>query len=151
MGKKSDMDVTQMRLPIAVVIAIIAQSGAGIWYFAQQNATIATMENTIAQLEENSMRMIESIESDTRDWVNLQRDVKDNMLFINDLRDDVSEENTLLQFLRADVESILRKIAQMEIQIRYLDKDHTNITMDQAARAATSNDKDYGHPVAGSY
>lgn len=140
-------DLSQMRLPIAVVIAIILQSGGGIWYFAQQNATIATMENTIAQLEMNSANMIASIEGDTRDWVNLQRDVKDNTLFINDLRQDVDKEDTLIALLRTDVESALRRLTAVEVQLRYTSGIRSNQGSNNSASVAnTANEKDYGYP-----
>jgi hypothetical protein len=140
------MDLTQLKLPIAVVIAIIAQSGAGIWYFAQQSATIATMEHTIAQLEHNSAQVIASIEGETRDWVNLQRDVKDNTLFINDIRDDVDREDLMLRMIREDVESNIQRITALEIQVQYLDRDHGQITMESAQRSAMNNAKDGMHP-----
>ena len=140
------MDLSQLRLPIAIVFAIIAQSSAGIWYFAQQSATIATMENTIAQLELNSAQMIASIESETRDWVNLQRDVKDNMLFINDLRDDVKEEDRMVQMIRQDVESNIQRLTALEIQIKYIDREHSQFTMESAQRSAMNNAKDGLHP-----
>ena len=151
MGKS---DITQMRLPIAVVAAIIIQSGGGIWYFAQQNATIATMESTIATLELNAASMIASIEDDTRDWVNLQRDVKDNTLFINDMRQDIKKEDTLISLLRTDVESILRRVTAIEVQLRYIGNQRQQVTTDQASKsqqsiANTANDKDYyGYPGA---
>ena len=139
------MDLTQLKLPIAVVIAIIAQSGAGIWYFAQQSATIATMEHTIAQLEHNSAQMISSIEGETRDWVNLQRDVKDNTLFINDIRDDVDKEDLMLRMIREDVESNIQRLTALEIQVQYIDRDHGQITMESAQRSAMNNAKDGMH------
>jgi hypothetical protein len=139
------MDLTQLKLPIAVVIAIIAQSGAGIWYFAKQSATIATMEHTIAQLEHNSAQMISSIEGETRDWVNLQRDVKDNTLFINDIRNDVDKEDLMLRMIREDVESNIQRLTALEIQVQYIDRDHGQFTMESAQRSSMTNAKDGLH------
>ena len=58
-----------LKLPIALVVAMILQVSGGVWWVSQQAATIANLQDTVSQM---SSRM--AIE----DQVNLKRDVRRN-------------------------------------------------------------------------
>lgn len=69
-----------LRLPIALVVAMVLQISGGVWWVSQQAATIASLKDTV---ESMSSRM--AIE----DQVNLKRDVQRNWEEIDMLWEDV--------------------------------------------------------------
>ena len=64
-----------LKLPVALVAAMGMQLAGGVWWVSQQASTIASLEETVSQL--GSRMAIE-------DNVNLKRDVKENMDYIDD-------------------------------------------------------------------
>ena len=64
-----------LKLPVALVAAMGVQLAGGVWWVSQQASTIASLEETVSQL--GSRMAIE-------DNVNLKRDVKENMDYIDD-------------------------------------------------------------------
>ena len=64
-----------LKLPVALVAAMGMQLAGGVWWVSQQAATISGLEETVSQL--GSRMAIE-------DNVNLKRDVKENMDYIDD-------------------------------------------------------------------
>ena len=63
-----------MKLPIALVVAMGAQLAGGVWCVSQQAATIESLEESVQQFA--SKMAVE-------DNVNLKRDVLDNMDYID--------------------------------------------------------------------
>ena len=72
-----------LKIPIALVIAMAAQFGAGVWWVSQQALIISDLEGAVAQM---SSRM--AIE----DQVNLKRDVVVNAEHISNLKADFDDE-----------------------------------------------------------
>ena len=68
-----------LKLPLALVAAMAAQLTAGVWWVSQQAATISSLEETVSQL--GSRMALE-------DAVNTKRDVLDNAIAIEYLRED---------------------------------------------------------------
>lgn len=48
------------RVPIALILAILAQTAAGVWWAASQTARLDTAEKRVAVLESNDMKMTEA-------------------------------------------------------------------------------------------
>lgn len=72
-----------LKIPIALVVAMAAQFGAGVWWVSQQALIISDLEGTVAQM---SSRM--AIE----DQVNLKRDVALNAEHLDDLKAVIIDE-----------------------------------------------------------
>ena len=72
-----------LKIPIALVIAMAAQFGAGVWWVSQQALIISDLEGTVAQM---SSRM--AIE----DQVNLKRDVQSNAEHLNAMQQSFTRE-----------------------------------------------------------
>jgi hypothetical protein len=83
-----------MKIPIALVVAMAAQFGAGVWWVSQQALIISDLEGTVAQM---SSRM--AIE----DQVNLKRDVALNTEHLDDLKAIIIDE---LDDLWGDVDDL---------------------------------------------
>ena len=72
-----------LKIPIALVVAMAAQFGAGVWWVSQQALIISDLEGTVAQM---SSRM--AIE----DQVNLKRDVQSNAEHLNAMQQSFTRE-----------------------------------------------------------
>jgi len=48
------------RVPIALILAILAQTAAGVWWAASQTARLDTAEKRVAVLESNDTKMTEA-------------------------------------------------------------------------------------------
>lgn len=110
------MDVSKLRLPIALVVAIIMQSSAAIWFFAQQSQTVQALKSSLSDLTD---RM--SVER----YVNLERDVLDNTVAITNSVDEVDELAARLIQVINSVDDIDRRVSSVEIQIRYIGNPYT--------------------------
>ena len=88
-----------IKLPIALVMAMAAQLAAGVWWVSQQAATISNLEETVSQL--GSRMAIE-------DNINLKRDVEGNSVEI--------------QYVWSDIEELWDEIAAITLAINEINK-----------------------------
>lgn len=100
-----------IRLPIALVIAMAVQLAGGVWWVSQQAATISDLEETVSQL--GSRMAIE-------DNVNLRRDVQSNGDEIEDLWDDLDGVMTSIMAIN----SLKQRVALLENEMKYIMRDH---------------------------
>tara|TARA_R100001460_G_scaffold8900_2_gene21873 strand:+ start:4402 stop:4791 length:390 start_codon:yes stop_codon:yes gene_type:complete len=121
-----------MKLPLALVMAMAVQLAGGVWWVSQQAATITSLEDTVSQL--GSRMAIE-------DTVNTKRDVEENKKNINDLADIVSETETDLydetDEIWEEIDSISlsimrivdlqQRVALLERTIEFLNRDHKDM------------------------
>ena len=100
-----------LKLPIALVMAMAAQLAGGVWWVSQQAATIASLEETVSQL--GSRMAIE-------DNVNLRRDVRSNGEEIEDLWDDL--DGVMVSIMT--ITSLKQRVALLENDMKYIMRDH---------------------------
>jgi hypothetical protein len=113
--------VDNIKLPIALVLAMAAQLAAGVWWVSQQSATISNLEETVSQL--GSRMAIE-------DNVNLKRDVLDNSTDLKNLWDeidDIWDELASMAMTINEVNKIKQRVAVIENDIKYIGRDHMDI------------------------
>lgn len=110
-----------IKLPIALILAMAAQLAAGVWWVSQQAATITDLEETVSQL--GSKMAIE-------DNINLKRDVQQNESEIEHLwdeTDDIWDENASLSHTISKVTSLQQRIAIIENELKYIGRDHDSM------------------------
>ena len=110
-----------LKLPVALVIAMAAQLAAGVWWGSQQAATISNLEETVSQL--GSRMAIE-------DNVNLKRDVAGNGLEIQYVWNDVEElweELDALTRTISGITALQQRVALIENELKYINRDHNSI------------------------
>jgi replicative DNA helicase len=110
-----------IKLPIALVVAMAAQLAAGVWWVSQQAATIASLEETVSQL--GSRMAIE-------DNVNLKRDVEGNNIEIQYVWSDVEElwdELASMTLAIGEINKIKQRVAVIESELRYINRDHKDM------------------------
>lgn len=110
-----------IKLPIALVLAMAAQLSGGVWWVSQQSATISNLEETVSQL--GSKMAIE-------DNVNLKRDVQDNAMELQYVWDDIDElwdETGNLARTINKMTQLQQRIAILENDMKYIGRDHVNM------------------------
>jgi len=110
--------VENMKIPIALVIAMAVQLAGGVWWVSQQAATIASLEETVSQL--GSKMAIE-------DNVNLKRDVKDAFMEIEYLwaeAEEIWEEHEQLASTIKAITTLQQRVALLENELKYINRDH---------------------------
>jgi uncharacterized protein Yka (UPF0111/DUF47 family) len=110
-----------IKLPIALVLAMAVQLAGGVWWVSQQSATITSLEETVSQL--GSRMAIE-------DNINLKRDVTDNAKEIGYVWDDVDELWQELNNLASTIKSITvlqQRLAIIENDLKYMNRDHNKM------------------------
>ena len=111
-----------IKLPIALVAAMAVQLAAGVWWVSQQAATIASLEETVSQL--GSRMAIE-------DNINLKRDVESNGVEIQYVWGDIEElwdELASMTLAINEINKLKQRIAVMESELRYINRDHRDMT-----------------------
>ena len=110
-----------LKLPIALVLAMAVQLAGGVWWVSQQAATIASLEETVSQL--GSKMAIE-------DNVNLKRDVQENADYIMGAFDEIDElweetEGLSLSIMR--IVDLQQRVALLEKTLEFIGRDHNNL------------------------
>ncbi len=110
-----------LKLPLALVAAMAAQLTAGVWWVSQQAATISSLEETVSQL--GSRMALE-------DAVNTKRDVLDNAIAIEYLREDLEDMWVDIDGLSMNImqiNALKQRLAVIESELKYINKDHIKI------------------------
>ena len=110
-----------LKLPIALVMAMAVQLAGGVWWVSQQAATIADLEETVSQL--GSKMAIE-------DNVNLKRDVVDNskeLEYVWDDMDELWEEVNSMSMSIMRIVDLQQRVALLEKTLEFINRDHNSL------------------------
>ena len=105
-----------LKLPIALVLAMAVQLAGGVWWVSQQASTISGLEETVSQL--GSRMAIE-------DNINLKRDVASNSDDIGRIWDELEEaweEMAGLASMISRVTEVQQRVAIIENELKYLSR-----------------------------
>jgi len=112
---------SNMKLPIALVVAMGAQLAGGVWWVSQQAATISSLEESVSQFA--SKMAVE-------DNVNLKRDVQDNMDYIDGAFAEIEElweETESLTNTIGKITAIQQRLALLENTMKFMNRDHMDM------------------------
>lgn len=110
-----------IKLPIALVLAMAVQLSGGVWWVSQQSATISNLEETVSQL--GSRMAIE-------DNVNLKRDVLDNSMELDHIWDDLEDiwdELASMVMTINEINKIKQRVSLIENDLKYIGRDHMDM------------------------
>ena len=110
-----------LKLPVALVAAMGVQLAGGVWWVSQQAATISSLEETVEQFA--SKMAIE-------DSVNLKRDVKENMDYIDGAFAEIEElweETESLTKTIGAITALQQRMALMENSLKFMNRDHMDM------------------------
>jgi hypothetical protein len=96
-----------LRIPVALVVAMVLQISGGVWWVGQQAQTISQLEETVREM---SSRM--AIEAN----VNMKRDIQRNTESIEGLFE-AAQSNSMHMDKIVD---LLRRVSVIETEIRFL-------------------------------
>ena len=112
-----------LKLPIALVLAMAAQLAGGVWWVSQQAATIASLEESVQQFA--SKMAVE-------DNVNLKRDVQDNADYIAGAFDEIDElweeteelwdEAAVMAGHMTSIMQLQQRVAILENSLKFLNR-----------------------------
>ena len=112
---------SNMKLPLALVVAMGAQLAGGVWWVSQQASTIASLEESVSQFA--SKMAVE-------DSVNLKRDVQDNMDYIDGAFAEIEElweETESLTKTIGAITAIQQRLALLENTMKFMNRDHMDM------------------------
>ena len=107
-----------LKLPVALVAAMGVQLAGGVWWVSQQAATISSLEETVEQFA--SKMAVE-------DSVNLKRDVKENMDYIDGAFAEIEElweETESLTKTIGAITALQQRMALIENSLKFMSRDH---------------------------
>ena len=110
-----------VKLPIALVVAMAVQLAGGVWWVSQQSATITSLKETVNQL--GSRMAIE-------DNINLKRDVQANAKDVKDVWDDMEDVWNELSNLANSINQVTKlqqRVALIENDLDYIGRDHNSM------------------------
>ena len=110
-----------IKLPIALVLAMAVQLAGGVWWVSQQASTISNLEETVSQL--GSRMAIE-------DNINLKRDVEGNGVEIQYVWADIEElweELDALTRTISVITALQQRVALIENDLKYINRDHNSM------------------------
>ena len=110
-----------IKLPIALVLAMAAQLAGGVWWVSQQSATINSLEETVSQL--GSKMAIE-------ENVNLRRDVEDALDELEHVWGELEEiwaDSASLANSISHITKLQQRVALLESEVRFMSRDHNNV------------------------
>ena len=121
-----------MKLPLALVMAMAVQLAGGVWWVSQQAATITSLEDTVSQL--GSRMAIE-------DTVNTKRDVEENKKNINEIvsimaeieadvydeTDEIWEEIDGMSMSIMRIVELQQRVALLEKTLEFMDREHKDL------------------------
>ena len=110
-----------MKLPIALVMAMAVQLAGGVWWVSQQAATITSLEESVSQF---ASRMA------VEDTVNLKRDVQESKADITELwedSDELWEEMAAMLASFNSINELRQRIALLETELKYMNRDHRDM------------------------
>jgi hypothetical protein len=96
-----------LRIPVALVVAMVLQISGGVWWVGQQAQTISQLEETVKQM---SSRM--AIEEN----VNMKRDIMRNNEAIEGLFEAANSNSMHMD----KIVDLLRRVSVIETEIRFL-------------------------------
>ena len=103
-----------IKVSIGLAVTLVMQISAAVWYVAQTDATIKSLDAKVAEL--SSTMAIE-------DSVNLKRDVVSNSNNINTIASDVESLSNHLARGIGDSNDILRRLSILETQIVFMQRE----------------------------
>ena len=112
---------SNMKLPIALVVAMGAQLAGGVWWVSQQAATIKSLEESVSQFA--SKMAVE-------DNVNLKRDVQENMDYIDGAFAEIEElweETESLAKTIGAITALQQRLALLENTMQFMSRDHMDM------------------------
>ena len=138
------MDITKIKLPIAVIGVIVAQAFGIIWYVAQLDSTVSNLDSTVSTMQE---------EATTIDIAVLQTDlenIKEKIITMDEMHSekfDPSDLEDTLEELEDKLNDLEKMDVLMENEMRTIMSDHNsfNAVLEDLGKGGYADSREYGN------
>ena len=137
------MDLTKIKLPIAVIGVIVAQAFGIIWYVASLDGTVRNLDESVSTMQEQAT---------TIDIAVLQTDlenIKEKIIMMDEMHSekfDPTELDEAIEELEDRIADLKTKDALLENEMRTIMSDHQNIgkALEDLGKGSYSDNREYG-------
>ena len=138
------MDIKNMKVSIGIVIAIIAQAFGIIWYVAQLDSTVNSLDSSVAQMQEQAT---------TVDVAVLQTDlenIKDKIAMMDEMHSEKFDPTDLeeaIDELDEALDALDKRSGIIENEMRTIMSDHSgfNDALKELGLSGYSDKRTYGN------
>ena len=138
------MDIKNMKVSIGIVIAIIAQAFGIIWYVAQLDSTVNSLDSSVAQMQEQAT---------TVDVAVLQTDlenIKDKIAMMDEMHSEKFDPTDLeeaIEELDEALDALDKRSGIIENEMRTIMSDHDgfNDALKELGLSGYSDKRQYGN------
>ena len=138
------MDIKNMKVSIGIVIAIIAQAFGIIWYVAQLDSTVNSLDSSVAQMQEQAT---------TVDVAVLQTDlenIKDKIAMMDEMHSEKFDPTDLeeaIEELDEALDALDKRSGIIENEMRTIMSDHSgfNDALKELGLSGYSDKRTYGN------
>ena len=138
------MDIKNMKVSIGIVIAIIAQAFGIIWYLAQLDSTVNSLDSSVAQMQEQAT---------TVDVAVLQTDlenIKDKIAMMDEMHSEKFDPTDLeeaIEELDEALDALDKRSGIIENEMRTIMSDHDgfNDALKELGLSGYSDKRQYGN------
>ena len=138
------MDIKNMKVSIGIVIAIIAQAFGIIWYVAQLDSTVNSLDSSVAQMQEQAT---------TVDVAVLQTDlenIKDKIAMMDEMHSakfDPTDLEEAIEELDEALDALDKRSGIIENEMRTIMSDHDgfNDALKELGLSGYSDKRQYGN------
>ena len=138
------MDITKIKLPIAVIGVIVAQAFGIIWYVAQLDSTVSNLDSTVSTMQE---------EATTIDIAVLQTDlenIKEKIITMDEMHSekfDPKELEEAIEELEDKINELEKMDVLMENEMRTIMSDHAgfNKVLEDMGKGGYADNREYGN------
>ena len=138
------MDLKNMKISIGLVIAIIVQAFGIIWYVAQLDSTVESLNSTVTQLQEEATTVDIAVLKADVDNIKEKIEMMDAM---HSERFDSSDLESTVKEIEDEINDVIKRQAIIENEMRSIMSDHSgfNDILKEMGKEGYGDKREYGN------
>ena len=138
------MDLKNMKISIGLVIAIIVQAFGIIWYVAQLDSTVESLNSTVTQLQEEATTVDIAVLKTDVDNIKEKIEMMDAM---HSERFDSSDLESTVKEIEDEINDVIKRQAIIENEMRSIMSDHSgfNDILKEMGKEGYGDKREYGN------
>jgi peptidoglycan hydrolase CwlO-like protein len=138
------MDLKNMKISIGLVIAIIVQAFGIIWYVAQLDSTVESLNSTVTQLQEEATTIDIAVLNTDVDNIKDKIEMMDAM---HSERFDSTDLESAVKEIEDELNDVIKRQAIIENEMRSIMSDHSgfNDILKQMGKEGYGDKREYGN------
>ena len=138
------MDIKNMKVSIGIVIAIIAQAFGIIWYVAQLDSTVNSLDSSVAQMQEQATTVDVAVLQTDLENIKVKLEIMDEM---HSEKFDPTDLEEAIEELDEAIDSLDKRSGIIENEMRTIMSDHDgfNDALKELGLSGYSDKRQYGN------